>query len=78
MGRLPWATPEQLEFLYSKVPDLARAKATSGLKLFYASVSKEFRVKWKLEPVVSTDPTLSLEGLNNEAKPQLEDVRVLF
>jgi hypothetical protein len=75
MGRRPWATAEQLQFLHSKVPELARAKATTGLNNFYIGVSQEFRTKWKLEPIVSTNPAISPE---QEAVANLERVRTLL
>ena len=50
MGRRPWATPEQLEFLHSYTNQLAEAKARTVLTALYATVAVKFQTHWKPEP----------------------------
>ena len=54
MGRPPWATSDQLEFLRSFVPQLDEEKAKNGLKQFYAKVTSQFAKKWP-PPVLDDD-----------------------
>lgn len=76
MGRTPWATLEQLDFLYSKVSQLSKAKGTIGQKAFYGKVAQEFLEKW--EPIIPTKPTASPEELKNEAISTVYKVRTSF
>ena len=46
MGRPPWTTPEQLEFLQGFVPRLDDEKDGNGLKPFYTSIAMEFVRRW--------------------------------
>ena len=50
MGRPPWATPEQTEFLGSFLQNLDREKEGNGLKQYYQRISSQFLEKWPAEP----------------------------
>ena len=50
MGRPPWATPEQIEFLGSFLPNMDREKEGNGLTQYYQRISLEFLKKWPAEP----------------------------
>ena len=50
MGRPPWATPEQTEYLESFLPNLDREKEGNGLTAHYDYISSEFLKKWPAEP----------------------------
>jgi len=78
MGRKPWATPPQLEFLHSRVPGLARAKKDGGLTKLYSSTAQEFFEKWGAEPIVSANPNLSPKELERKARKRLERVGIFF
>lgn len=54
VGRPPWTTPEQFEFLQQHLPDLDNEKATNGLTQFYARITRDFSVRWE-PPVVDKD-----------------------
>jgi hypothetical protein len=51
MGRRPWATPKQLEFLESYLPQLPDARGGIGLNVLYTRVAQEFLTRWEPEPV---------------------------
>jgi hypothetical protein len=77
MGRHSWATPDQLVFLKSWVPQLPRAKETIGLQTLYLQVHESFLEKWKLEsvgPVAGMSP----EQITAKAKNDLLKVRTKF
>ena len=77
MGRRPWATPEQLEYLNTFVCQLPRAKSTTRLKMLYAQVYEGFLKRWAPPPVrpePGTSP--SPEELVAQAKEKLEQVSV--
>lgn len=74
MGRRPWATPDQLEYLKSWLPHLPRAKETIGLQTLYKQVYEGFIVKWQPDPAVPV-PGMSSEQLADKAKDILRDVR---
>ena len=74
MGRRPWATPEQLEYLKSWLPRLPHAKKTTGLQTVYSQAYTGFLAKWQPDPVVSV-PDKSPEELAALAKKQLLNVR---
>ena len=42
MGRRTWTTPVQLDFLFSRVPELPGAKAGIGMNVLYAQITQEF------------------------------------
>ena len=50
MGRRPWATPEQTQFLLSYTVNLEREKKGRGLGPYYNTVSEEFIKKWPVVP----------------------------
>lgn len=50
MGRPSWATPDQIEFLESFVPNLDREKKANGLKPYYDRIALQFFKKWPAEP----------------------------
>ena len=50
MGRPPWATPEQTQFLDSCMPHLEQAKNGNGLKDFYDCTTHDFLQKWPVKP----------------------------
>lgn len=79
MGRRPWATPEQLEFLKSYIPHLPHAKKTSGLQTLYAEVCDNFLKAWVPEPIVPKPGiTTSPDALEAKAKERLLEVRTCF
>jgi hypothetical protein len=75
MGRRPWATPEQLEYLKSWLPLLPRAKKTTGLQTAYVQAYEGFLMKWQPHPVAPM-PDVSPEQLATKAKEQLLKVRI--
>ena len=50
MGRPPWASPEQIEYLETFVPNLEAEKRGNGLKPYYDRISAEFKKRWPTEP----------------------------
>ena len=50
MGRPPWATPEQLEFLESRTEKLEQQKSGNGLKAYYNLIAHQFLEKWPVTP----------------------------
>ena len=50
MGRPPWATPEQLEFLKSWTEKLEQQKSGNGLKAYYNLIAHQFLEKWLVTP----------------------------
>jgi len=50
MGRRPWATKEQSDFLENFVPNLDREKGLNGLKAYYDQISVQFLQIWLSEP----------------------------
>ena len=73
MGRQPWATPAQLEYLRSWLPHLPRAKKTTSLQTAYIQAYEGFLVKWQPEPIVPV-PDASPEQLAARAKKKLLNV----
>lgn len=51
MGRRPWATATQLEFLESYLPQLPDARGGIGLNVLYTRIAQEFLTRWEPEPV---------------------------
>ena len=61
VGRPPWTTPEQTDFLKTFVPRLEAEKKRIGLKAFYDQIAVEFQGRWPAEPtskekLLSSDP----------------------
>ena len=77
MGRRPWATATQREFLHSYVPGLPAAKLNPGLNIYYGQITQDFLERWELEPVI-TVPPLSPEELRKQSVARLGSVCVLF
>lgn len=76
MGRRPWATPEQLEFLRSYLHELPQAKAGTGQNVLYARVAQDFLVRWEAEPVSPhTAPDATASERKDLAASRLQDVR---
>lgn len=75
MGRPPWATPEQTEFLESKVPSLEKEKQNYGLKPFYVQVTKEFLKRWPSIPVPDGKSSdAKLKELADERKGEVSQI----
>ena len=75
MGRHSWATADQLEYLRSRVPQLSRAKKTTGLQTFYQQVHEDFLTKWQPDPVVPV-AGMSPEQAVAKAKERLLNVGI--
>ena len=75
MGRHSWATPDQLAYLKSWVPQLTRAKETIGLQTLYLQVHESFLERWKPEMVGSVTG-MSPEQITAKAKDDLLKVRI--
>ena len=73
MGRRPWATPEQTEFLLSHTSNLEREKNGAGLEPYYNRVFKEFIAKW---PVSPTEDELKEENPQSSAEDRRKNVRL--
>ena len=54
VGRPPWTTPEQFEYLQNLLPNLDSEKANNGLTQFYARVARDFSLKWE-PPIIKKD-----------------------
>jgi len=54
VGRPPWTTPEQFEYLQKHLPNLDNEKANNGLTQHYARIARDFSVIWK-PPIVEKD-----------------------
>lgn len=54
VGRPPWTTPEQAEYLQQHLPKLDDEKANNGLTQLYARVTKDFSDIWD-PPIVEKD-----------------------
>lgn len=65
MGRPPWATSDQVEFLESFVPNLDREKKGNGLTPYYNQISQAFLQQWPVEP-----STEERNSTTDEAKRQ--------
>ena len=50
MGRPPWATPEQTEFLRGYTPNLNKEKEGNGLTAYYDRITMEFLKRWPARP----------------------------
>jgi hypothetical protein len=50
MGRPPWASPEQLEFLEGFTPGLDEEKKKDGLRSHYDQIAQQFILKWPVTP----------------------------
>lgn len=50
MGRRPFGTPEQMEFVRGFLPEMDQAKGETGLKAFYDDKADKFITKWKPKP----------------------------
>ena len=81
MGRKPWATRLQLEYLRSFVHMLPQAKRTTGLTTLYMQVYEGFISKWKplpLAPKSNAPPeSCTPEALEFQAKKQLRKVCIM-
>jgi hypothetical protein len=77
MGRRPWATPEQLEYLKTFIPRLEQAKTTSGLTTLYAKVYDGFLQKWSPPPVIPK-PGTSPSPEQLDAKAKLRKVSLML
>ena len=78
MGRHPWATPEQTEFLKTHLPKLDEEKQNHGLKAFYSRVAAEFSERWEPPPPPHNgDEHSSPAQLRKEAYDQRERVSPL-
>ena len=79
MGRRPWATPEQLEYLKGFIPMLQRAKSTTGLTTLYTQVYDGFLPQWGLPSVVAKAGTSpSPEQLRTQAEDKLRKVSIVL
>jgi len=54
VGRPPWATPDQLEYLQEHLPRLDSEKAKNGLTQAYARITLNFSKIWA-PPIVEQD-----------------------
>jgi hypothetical protein len=81
MGRPPWTTPEQAEFLRGFVDRLDEEKSGNGLNVFYASVAQQFIQQWPspVPPDVDrekvTDPIV-LKELSDKRRSEVSCISV--
>jgi len=70
MGRSPWTTPEQAEYLEGFVSNLDRNKQSGTLKGEYDRIAVEFLKKWPVGPAdeddEETDDALELQAMADE------------
>ena len=91
MGRRPWTTDKQLEFFHSYTPGLTKAKAETGLNVYYVQIAQDFLTHWEAEPItapvaldpsfpkIKTDPKLlTPEQLDHFAKVRVQSVCFIF
>ena len=76
MGRRPWATPNQTEFLESYIPNLDHEKQKEGgLKNYYERISLDFLEKWPAKPTdedrEETNNELELQALANAQRTRV-------
>ena len=73
MGRRTWTTPVQLDFLFSRVPELPGAKAGAGMNVLYAQIAQEFLVRWGAESI-ATETAEAMIRLEPNFDPKVEIV----